>query len=35
MDGYNVLVSVEAAFGGGVILQGQDACYRDMASMHW
>ncbi|MDF1840223.1 MAG: DUF434 domain-containing protein, partial [Rubripirellula sp.] len=34
IDGYNVLVSVEAAFGGGVILQGQDGCYRDMASMH-
>ena len=34
IDGYNVLVSVEAALGGGVILCGQDGCYRDMASMH-
>ncbi len=34
IDGYNVLVSVEAALGGGVILHGQDGCYRDMASMH-
>lgn len=34
LDGYNVLTSVEAALGGGVILQARDGCYRDMASMH-
>lgn len=34
IDGYNVLTSVEAALGGGVILLARDGCYRDMASMH-
>lgn len=34
LDGYNVLTSIEAALGGGVILQARDGCYRDMASMH-
>lgn len=34
LDGYNVLTSVEAALGGGVILHARDGCYRDMASMH-
>lgn len=34
LDGYNVLTSVEAALGGGVILQARDGCYRDLASMH-
>jgi hypothetical protein len=34
LDGFNVLTSVEAALGNGVILCGRDSCYRDMASMH-
>jgi len=34
VDGFNVLVSVEAAMSGGVVLCGRDRCYRDMASMH-
>ena len=34
LDGYNVLTSVEAALGGGVILLARDGCCRDMASMH-
>jgi len=34
IDGYNVLTTVEAALGGGVVLVGRDGCYRDMASMH-
>ncbi|MGE0755577.1 MAG: DUF434 domain-containing protein [Pirellulaceae bacterium] len=34
IDGYNVLTSVEAALGGGVILKSCDGCFRDMASMH-
>ncbi|NQT36238.1 MAG: DUF434 domain-containing protein [Planctomycetes bacterium] len=34
LDGYNVLTSVEAALAGGVILEGVDGSYRDMASMH-
>ncbi len=34
IDGYNVLTTIEAALGGGVVLIGRDSCYRDMASMH-
>ncbi len=34
IDGFNVLMSVEVALGGGVILHGRDGCYRDVASVH-
>jgi hypothetical protein len=34
LDGYNVLTTVEAALAGGLIIQGRDGCYRDLASMH-
>jgi hypothetical protein len=34
LDGYNVLTTVEAALGGGVLLRGMDGCLRDMASLH-
>lgn len=34
VDGYNLLTTIEAALGGGVILEGRDGCYRDMTSMH-
>ena len=34
LDGFNVLTSLEAALGGGVILHARDGCFRDMASMH-
>jgi hypothetical protein len=34
LDGYNVLTTIEAALGGGVILDACDGAYRDMASMH-
>jgi hypothetical protein len=34
IDGYNLLISIEAALGGGVILKGRDGCYRDLASLH-
>ncbi len=33
VDGYNVLTSVEAALGGGLLLLGRDGCLRDMVSM--
>ncbi len=33
IDGYNVLLTVEAAMAGGVVLEGVDGCYRDMAAM--
>ncbi len=34
LDGYNVLTTIEAALGGGVVLGARDGAYRDMASMH-
>ncbi len=34
VDGYNVLITVEAAMSGGVIFAGRDGCYRDLASVH-
>lgn len=34
LDGYNVLLTVEAALGGGVILAARDGTYRDLASVH-
>lgn len=34
LDGYNVLITVESALSGGVILLGRDGAYRDMASLH-
>lgn len=34
IDGYNVLITIEAAISGGVIFKGRDACCRDLASIH-
>jgi hypothetical protein len=34
IDGYNVLITVEASMSGGVIFKGRDGCYRDLASIH-
>ena len=34
LDGFNVLVTLESALGGGVVLAGRDGCFRDLASMH-
>lgn len=34
VDGFNILTTVEAGLGGGVLLRGRDGCLRDMASMH-
>jgi len=34
LDGYNVLITIEAAMSGGVIFEGRDGCYRDLASIH-
>lgn len=34
IDGYNVLITVEAAMSSGVIFKGRDGCYRDLASIH-
>ena len=34
VDGYNVLITIEAAMSGGVIFKGRDGCCRDLASIH-
>ncbi len=34
VDGYNLLITVESALSGGVILIGRDGCCRDLASVH-
>lgn len=34
IDGFNLLLTLESALGGGVVLACRDGCYRDMASMH-
>lgn len=34
IDGYNLLIGVESALSGGIILHGRDRCYRDLASLH-
>jgi len=34
VDGYNVLITIEAAMSGGMIFKGRDGCCRDLASIH-
>jgi hypothetical protein len=34
IDGYNILITIEAALSGGVIFIGRDGCMRDLASIH-
>ncbi|MHC4720764.1 MAG: DUF434 domain-containing protein [Planctomycetota bacterium] len=34
IDGYNVLITVEAAMSDAVIFKGRDGCFRDLASIH-
>jgi hypothetical protein len=34
IDGYNILITVEAAISGGAIFKGRDGCVRDIASIH-
>ena len=34
IDGYNLLITVESALAGGLVLIGRDGCYRDLASVH-
>lgn len=34
IDGYNLLITVESALSGGVLLIGRDGCVRDLASIH-
>ena len=34
IDGYNLLITIEAAMSGGLIFRGRDGCCRDLASIH-
>ena len=34
IDGFNLLITLETALSGGVILRGRDGCLRDLASIH-
>jgi len=34
IDTYNVLITVEAALSGGIVLVGRDGAYRDLAGVH-
>ena len=34
IDGFNLLITVESALSGGVIIIGRDGAYRDIASQH-
>jgi hypothetical protein len=34
IDGYNLLITTEAALSGGLIFKGRDGCFRDLASIH-
>ncbi len=34
IDGFNLLILLESAFGGGLILAGRDGTLRDLASVH-
>jgi hypothetical protein len=34
VDGYNLLITIEAALSDGLIFRGRDGCFRDLASIH-
>lgn len=34
IDGYNVLITIESALSGGLLMRGLDGCIRDLASIH-
>ncbi len=34
IDGYNLLITIESALSGGLVLIGRDGCCRDLASIH-
>jgi hypothetical protein len=34
IDGFNLLITIESALSGGLLLEGVDGCYRDLASIH-
>jgi len=34
IDGYNILITIEAAISGACVFKGRDGCLRDLASIH-
>lgn len=34
IDGFNLILTLESALGGGIVLNGRDGCFRDLASVH-
>ena len=34
VDGYNLLITVESALSGGLVIVGRDGCHRDLAGIH-
>ena len=34
IDGFNLLITLETALGGGILIRGMDGCYRDIANVH-
>ncbi|WP_457594005.1 DUF434 domain-containing protein [Hydrogenimonas sp.] len=34
IDGFNLLITLETALGGGILIRGADGCYRDIANVH-
>jgi hypothetical protein len=34
IDGFNLLITLETALGGGILIRGIDGCYRDIANVH-
>ena len=34
IDGFNLLITIESALSGGILLEGVDGCWRDLASIH-
>ncbi len=34
IDGYNVLITIEAAMSGACVFKGRDGCFKDLASIH-
>jgi len=34
IDGFNVLITLETALGGGILIYAIDGCYRDIANVH-
>ena len=34
LDGFNLIITIEAALSGGILIHGRDGCIRDLSSVH-